>query len=48
MPEAQRRHRALLTARRRAMQKEDGVELFKDLSFISFCCKDILVTTSFR
>jgi hypothetical protein len=24
------------------MHKEDGVKLFKDLSFISFACNDVL------
>jgi hypothetical protein len=32
-PETHRRHRVLLTARRRGMQKEYGGELFKDWRF---------------
>jgi hypothetical protein len=45
--EPQRRHRTLLTVRRRGMQKEDGAKLFKGLCFISFC-KDVLVRVCFK
>jgi hypothetical protein len=39
MPEAQRRHPALLTEHHREIQKEDGSEHFNELYFISFSCK---------